>query len=81
MIDRILKTYGEVNTTVKHFPPEKYLYPKAFFSGRSGILKIMRKRRKKYILWILVVVMALCIIPYREGTSFIYRAGRQGTLP
>ena len=22
MIDRILKTYGEVNTTVKHFPPE-----------------------------------------------------------
>ena len=23
MIDRILKTYGEVNTTVKHFPPEK----------------------------------------------------------
>ena len=25
MIDRILKTYGEVNTTVKHFPPEKTL--------------------------------------------------------
>ena len=23
MIDKILKTYGEVNTTVKHFPPEK----------------------------------------------------------
>ena len=23
MIDRILKTYGEVNTTVKHFPPDE----------------------------------------------------------
>ena len=25
MIDRILKTYGEVNTTVKHFPPENHM--------------------------------------------------------
>ena len=32
MIDRILKTYGEVNTTVKHFPPENMALHKYYFS-------------------------------------------------
>ena len=35
MIDRILKTYGDVNTTVKHFPPEK-IFDIFFFIFSAG---------------------------------------------
>ena len=68
MIDRILKTYGEVNTAVKHFPPEniKIFQLKIFIFYNLKNLCILHGR---------VFVMSCIIIEndplqgYRQGLT------------